>query len=142
MSARANIAIADGEASPVTHTFTPDGDLSEGVARYINFDDSPVLSETLTISVRDSNSSGQDYSIPGKKVSPRKVEMRLKMPISYVDSVSGLTLLDFTNEAVLTFNLHPRTSEQQAENLRKMVEDLMDGHANVTDAIEKGQRIW
>lgn len=70
MSARANIAIADGEASPVTHTFTPDGDLSEGVARYINFDDSPVLSETLTISVRDSNSSGQEsFSAQGRNAS-------------------------------------------------------------------------
>lgn len=142
MSARANIAIVDGESTPVTHTFVPDGTLENGVARWINFDSSPSLSEILTVLVKDSASSGEDYSTPGKKVSPRKVEIRLKDPVTYTDAVSGLTLLDFPNEAVITFNLHPRTTVQQAENLRLMVKGLMDGHANITDAVEKGQKIW
>lgn len=142
MSARANIAIVDGESSPATHTFVPDGTLDNGVARWINFGTSPALSETLTILVKDTTSSGEDYSTPGKKVTPRKVEIRLKQPVTYTDAVSGLTLQDFVNECVITFNLHPRTTVQQGENIRLMVMDLLDGHANVTDAVEKGQKIW
>lgn len=143
MSARANITMADGETSPVTHTFTPDGDIAEGVARYVNRNTTtPAASETFTLSIRDSTSSPEDFSTPGKKVSPRKVEFRLRQPLTYVDAVSGLTLVDFVNEAIVTLNLHPRTSSQQAKNVRKMIEDVMDGKANVTDAIETGEKVW
>lgn len=145
MSARANVAVADGEASPVTHTFTPNGDLANGVIRYRNLNaTTPAASESLTIQVKDSPASTADFSQPGKKVSPRTVEMRLRMPSTYVDAVSGLTLVDYVNEAVCTMLLHPRTTEQQAENIRKMTSALFtETNGNqVLYAIDKGEAIW
>lgn len=145
MVARANVALADGETSPVTHTFTPNGDAANGILRYKNLNTSvPAASESLTISVRDSASTPADISTPGKKVSPRVVEMRLKDPVTYVDGVSGLTLIDFVNEAVITFMIHPRCSEQEAENIRKMCVDLLNvANSNqVGYAVDKGEHIW
>lgn len=145
MSARANIAVADGEASPVTHTFTPNGDLANGVMRYRNLNaTTPAASETCTLQVKDSPSQVQDYSTPGKKVSPRTVEFRLRMPTTYTDAVSGLTLVDFVNEAVGTFLLHPRTTEQQAENIRKMFAAAWtETNGNqLLYAVDKGEHVW
>lgn len=145
MVARANVALADGESSPVTHTFTPNGDLANGVINYRNLNaTTPAASETLSISVRDSNASAADFSQPGKKVSPRVVEMRLRMPSTYTDAVSGLTLVDYVNEAIITFLQHPRTPEQTAENIRKMCIDLLNvANGNqVGYAVDKGEHIW
>lgn len=145
MVARANVAVADGESSPVTHTFTPNGDVSNGVMRYRNFNASaPAASETMTIQVSDSSSSPADFSVPGKKVSPRKVEIRLRQPVTYVDAVSGLTLVDYVNEAIVQILAHPRSPEQTNENLRKMISDaLLATNSNqILYAIDKGEAIW
>lgn len=145
MSARANLALADGEGTPVTHTFTPNGDAANGVMRYRNLNaTTPAASETATILVKDSSASTSDFSQPGKKVSPRTVEMRLRMPATYVDAVSGLTLVDYVNEGVCTFLLHPRTTEQQAENIRVMLSKLLtEANGNqVLYAVDKGEHIW
>lgn len=145
MVARANMAMADGETSPVTHTFTPNGDVANGVMRYRNLNASvPAASESLTLQVSDSTSPYQDFSVPGKKVSPRKFELRLKLPVSYVDSVSGLTLVDFVNEAIVQFLIHPRATEQQAENLRVLTANaLTQTNGNqVLYGVDKGEQIW
>lgn len=145
MVARANVAVADGEGSPVTHTFTPNGDVANGVLKYRNFNSTvPAASETLTILVVDSSALPADFSIPGKKVSPRKVEMRVRYPATYDDETTGLTLVDFVDEAIVTFLIHPRSSEQRAENIRTMVSNLLtqtNGN-QVLYAVDKGEAIW
>lgn len=145
MVARANVAIADGEGSPVTHTFTPNGDLAAEVMRYRNLNASvPAASEILTLSVKDSSSTPADISTPGKKISPRTFEARLRYPATYVDGVSGLTLVDFVDEAIITCLLHPRTSEQRAKNMRLMLINLLtqtNGN-QVLYGIDKGEHIW
>jgi hypothetical protein len=144
MVARANIAVADGETSPVTHTFTPNGDVN-GVLEFRNLNaTTPAASETITLNVAKSNSPTSEFSIPGKKVGPRKIELRLKMPSTYTDAVSGLTLVDFVNEGIVQFLLHPRTTEQQAENIRKMLAaTLTETNGNqVLYAVDKGEAVW
>lgn len=145
MVARANMAMADGETSPVTHTFTPNGDVANGVLKYRNLNASvPAASETVTLQVTDSSASPQDFSVPGKKVSPRKVEFRIKLPVTYVDGVSGLTLVDFVNEGIVQFLIHPRSTEQQAENLRVLSANaLTTANGNqLLYAVDKGESIW
>lgn len=147
MVARANIALDDGESSPVTHTFTPDGenanDPNEKI--YVNRNASvPAASEILYIKVKGSASPTEEYTVPGKKVSPRSVQVRIKDPVTYVDSVSGLTLVDYVNEAIFDIKLHPRTSEQEAKNLMFMVKDLF-AEANGSqfyEAVTLGEKIW
>lgn len=109
MTARANIAVADGEAAPVTHTFTPNGDnAANGVMSFRNLNATvPLASEVITISMKDSSSPASDAATPGKKVSPNVFELRLRYPATYVDATSGLTLVDFIDEAILTINRPP-----------------------------------
>lgn len=145
MAARANIAVTDGAGSPATHTFTPNGGLANGVLMYRNLDASvPAASEGVSLMVKDSSSPVGDVSQPGKKVSPRTVEIRLRDPVTYVDAVSGLTLVDFVNEVVLTFLIHPRASEQAGEDLRVMAGKLLtETNGNqITYAIDKGEHVW
>lgn len=145
MTARANIAQNDGEGTPVTHTFVPDGDIAEGVARWVNRNASvPAASEKITLMVKDSPSQPEEYSTPGKKVSPRVTEYRLRMPVTYVDGVSGLTLIDYTNEVIVRFNLHPRTSEQAAKNLRTLTLNSLGANSGnqIAYAVDKGEKIW
>jgi hypothetical protein len=145
MVARANIAVADGESSPATHTFTPNGDGANGVFNFRNLNTTtPAASETITMSQRDSSSTLSDIQTPGKKVSPCVTEFRVRYPATYVDAVSGLTLVDYVDEAIVTFNRHARSPEQRGENLRKMVSNLLvDGVGTmVTYAIDKGEKVW
>lgn len=145
MTIRANIAVADGEAAPVTHTFTPNGDAANGVFSFRNLNaTTPLASETVTMSQKDSSSTVADSSVPGKKVSPNVTEFRLRYPATYVDAVSGLTLVDFVDEVIITFNRHPRSTEQRGENIRKMASNmLVDGVGTmITYAIDKGEKVW
>lgn len=147
MVARANIALDDGESSPVTHTFTPDGETptNSNEASYVNRNTSvPAASERLLIEVKASSALPEDFSTPGKKVSPRSVKVRVKYPATYTDAVSGLTLVDFVDEAIIDYKIHPRSSEQRAKNLMFMVKDL---HAEANgsqfyEAVTLGERIW
>jgi hypothetical protein len=145
MVARANIAVADGESSPATHTFTPNGDGANGVFAFRNLNaTTPAASETITMSQKDSASPVADVQTPAKKVSPNVTEFRLRYPATYVDAVSGLTLVDYTDEAIVTFNRHPRSTEQRGENIRKMVSNLLADAVGtmVTYAIDKGEKVW
>lgn len=142
MAARGNVIVNDGEAVPVAHTFTPAGDIAEGVAMFHNRNVAvPAATEVFTVSVRTSPSRPEDYSIPGKKVSPRVTEIRFKYPSTYIDAVSGLTLVDFVDEAVYRFMVHPRSTDQRAKNLRTMTSGTM-ATAVIAKAVESGEFIW
>lgn len=126
MPARANLSLNDGESTPVTHVFVPDGDVAPGHARFINANASvPAASEYLFALVQRSSAKGEDYSTPGKKVAPNKVMFRILYPSTYTDAVSGLTLVDFVDEHIYTSLCHPRSSVQRRENGRVMMVNLL-----------------
>lgn len=143
MGERANIAIDDGESTPVTHTFVPNGDRAD-VFAFRNFNASvPAASESITVLVKDSVELPQVYSIPGRKSQPRTVSMRMKLPTTYTDAVSGLTLTDFPVEVNITLQAHPRATEQQCENARVLASNLLiNGGTPVTYAWDKGEHLW
>lgn len=144
MTARANIAVGDGESTPVTHTFVPDGNAAPDVVRYVNRTvATPAAAEVLTLGWKRSTALPEDFSTPGKKVSPRTTEIRLRYPATYVDSTTGLTLVDFVDEAKLTFMGHPRSSDQRMKNLRTMmVNALATSITQISNAIDKGEPVW
>lgn len=144
MSARANVALADGEGSPVTHTFVPNGDLAEGVAAYINRNaTAPAASETLTISVKRSSASPSDIQVPGLKIAPRSTEIRVRYPATYTDVNTGLVLVDFIDESIMSFKIHPRSVQQRAKNLRVMSYScLATAITQVSNAVDLGEAIW
>lgn len=144
MPARGNIAIADGAASPVTHTFTPDKDNGPQDMRWRNLNSSyPFASELFHIKWRDSTSSVADISVPGKVVAPRRVELKLKDPVTYTDSVLGLTLIDFVNEAKVELLVHPRATTQMVDDLVNMIRNsLADAQTMIRDLTDNGNGIY
>lgn len=122
MPARGSFTLADGETVPVNHVFQPDGDLEPNHGRYVNFNAAmPAASEYLFLHGKRSAARPEDYSIPGKKVPPRRVRARLIQPVTYVDSVSSLTLVDYVNEYRVESDIHPRTPSQVVKNGRTIL---------------------
>jgi len=122
MPARGNITLTDGETSPGSHVFVPDGDVSPNHARFINVNASvPAASEYAFVNVQRSSAKAEDYSTPGKKVAPNRFSIRLLYPSTYVEAVSGLTLIDFIDEHIYQSLCHPRSSVQRRENGRIMM---------------------
>lgn len=142
MAARSNIAIADGEAAPVTHTFVPYGDVSEGLAKFLNRNTSvPAASETLTIHVKASSAKSEDLMVPGRVVSPHVVEMRIQYPATYTDSSTGLTLVDYVDLCVCSTRRHPRSTDQRGKNLRFLAFNALS-NTHLSAAIDRSEPVW
>lgn len=139
MPARGNHTFADGESTPVNHTFVPDGDVAVGHARFVNVNASvPAASEYAFVLVQKSSAKAEEYSTPGKKVSPNKCVIRILYPSTYVDAVSGLTLVDYIDEHIYTSLCHPRSTVQRRKNGRKMTVNAINSSTwgdNVHDAM-------
>lgn len=142
MPARGSIVISDGEAIPVTHTFLPDGDVTQGHARYINRNASaPAASEFLFIRVAKGNSKLAVIQQPGAPAAPDVVELKLKYPATYVDAVSGLTLVDFIDECTVKRMTHPRSTVQRRTNLRTLIRGALAA-SQVVSAWDNTETIW
>jgi hypothetical protein len=127
MPSRGNITLPDGESTPINHVFVPDGDVSPNHARFINVNASvPAASEFAFVSVQRSTARAEDYSTPGKKVAPNRCTFRLLYPSTYVEAVSGLTLVDFIDEYIWQSLCHPRSSVQRRENGRTLSAGMMN----------------
>lgn len=147
MVQRANLAAADGEGTPVTHTFTPYGDLVNGtLARWRNYNASnPAASEIMSLSVIESKSSMNDIMTFGRRVEPRVAEWRLYVPVTYVDGNSGLTQIDYPLSLYCKLMAHPRATEQQCKNLRVMGIGMAGQATNANQIIygfDKGEPVW
>lgn len=144
MAARGNIVIADGQGTPVNHTFVPDKDNGPQDLRWRNLNTSyPFASELFNIKWRDSTSSVADISVPGKTVAPRRIELKLKDPVTYTDSVLSLTLVDFVNEAKIELMVHPRATAQQVDDLVNMIRNsLADTQTMIRDLTDNGNGIY
>lgn len=142
MPARGNIAAADGETTPVTHTFVPDGDVGPGNARYINRNAAvPTASEFVLVRLSKSNSKQSVIQTPGAQVNPDIVEVKLKYPSTYTDAVSGLTLVDFVDEVIVKRMTHPRSSYQRRVNSRALIRNIL-GHSQVLQVWDNNESIW
>jgi hypothetical protein len=143
MPARTTISPNDGESTPVAHTFVPHGDVSNGVAAFRNLNATNVAaSEMLTIGTRESLAKPEDYQVPGKVVSPRKWQMKATLPKTFVDSVSGLTLVSRANTMKVESLIHPMSTQQECKNLRFIVGNMLLGTTMVQDTHDLGIPLW
>lgn len=143
MAARGNIAINDGETVPVLRTFVPYGVLpGTRVSQWMKVDTaSPAANEIMTLSVKKQLPSLENVSVPGRKVAPDSTEVRLKIPSKYVDTPTGLTLVDFVDESVTRFNMHPRSATQRRKNLRVLTINALY-HATMVAAVDSSEDVW
>lgn len=142
MSARGSFSINDGESTPVSHTFTPDGDVGPGHLRFINRNAGvPAASEYVFCRVTKSNSALNSIQAPKTQVNPDVFELRVKYPATYTDSATGLTLVDFIDESQVKRMTHPRSSEQRRKNLRTLTVNAVAVGMFVT-AWDKAEAVW
>lgn len=145
MVQRANITADDGETTPVTHTYTPYGALLGGEqARWRNYNSTnPAASEIVTLRTSESKSPLNDIMAYGRRVDPRVTELRLQQFVTFVDTSTGLVMIDYPMTILVKAMVHPRASEQQAKNQRKLAVNLLNNaNANqIIYAFEKGEPV-
>lgn len=78
MSARANVVINDRAATPVAHTYSPDGDDQNGVHIFSEKTGVPAGNPTFTASLKSSN---------GKY----RPSLRLTIPIVQTQTINGIS---------------------------------------------------
>lgn len=78
MAARANLVLTDRAATPVAHTFTPDGDDANGVHVYSEKTGVPASNPRFTAQLRRSN---------GKY----RPSLRLQVPVVQTSTVNGVS---------------------------------------------------
>lgn len=106
MPSMTTIALADREATPVTHTFQPSTP-QNGVARLVNgISGIPVGNESLTVSTRPS----------GRRI---KTKMVLTMPVVQTETISGVSkpVVVRVAYAEVVFTVEDTSSLQERKNL-------------------------
>lgn len=78
MVARTNVVINDRATTPVAHTYSPDGDDSNGVALFSEKTGVPAGNPRLTVSVRP---SGGKY----------RASLRLTIPVVQTQTINGIS---------------------------------------------------
>jgi hypothetical protein len=132
MTQIANIVINDGEATPVAHTFAPDG--NSGLEA--NFAD-----RASGISIGFPKLKFAIAKADGKNQPLNKVRIRLTVP--KLEVISGSAATGFTPAARLAylgtfdgnFIFHERATAQDRKNIRVLLVNLL-GHAATVDTID------
>lgn len=126
MPALGNIAIADAETSPVTHTFAPvttDGSLAILANRSAT---SPQGFETLRVALNQPKTAKSAYTL----------DIGFNDPVEAV--VDSQNVVVRNNSAKLTLNFSPQSTSQERKNTLKLMYNLLN-HATVvamTDTLE------
>lgn len=140
MAARANIAINDGEATPVTHTFKPIGDAVGGVSQWQCLPASGVAvgAELIKLSIRPPMNGSPMY----------KMEARLYLPTLEVTSggtgsgyVAAPTLA-YANQFIITALLHQRSTQQERKNARLLGYNFQGNINPWQNAMELLEAVW
>lgn len=113
MPALQNLAIADRETTPVTHTFVP-RDVKDGTGLVVRNTGVPVGEEKLTVSMR-------------KVGSKFRGKLTLSVPIVQNETVNGVTMPKVvrTGYATVEFTFDETSSTQERTNLQGMVADAL-----------------
>ncbi len=114
MAARSTVILQDREATPVSHSFSPDGDDANGVHVFSEKTGVPIGNSRLTASLRNSN---------GKY----RPSLRLQVPIVQTQTINGVSspVVVRTAYADLTFTFDASSTEQERENVTGMLADAL-----------------
>jgi hypothetical protein len=129
MPALGNIAINDGKATPVTHTFAPvstNGELAQLANRAPSI---PKGYETLAVRVRK----------PGSAQGAYQVETTLVFPV--VQTVNGVDTVVRTSKAVITLHLSQDSTTADRKDIRVLLANLLQ-NSTIATAIENLEPIY
>lgn len=132
MAARANMVITDRAATPVAHTYTPDGDDANGVHVYSEKTSVPAGNPRFTASIRQSN---------GKY----RPTVKLVLPVTQTQTINGVSnpVIVRTAYAEVNFTFDALSSEQErADAVGLLVASLNASQTQINDMIVKLSDIW
>lgn len=132
MAARGNLVLKDRAATPVSHTYTPDGDDANGVHVYSEKTSVPAGNPRFTASLRSSN---------GKY----RPTLKLTVPVMQTQVINGVSspVLVRTAYAEVNFTFDALSSEQErADTVGLMVDALAASQTQLNDMIVKLSDIW
>lgn len=125
MSARGNLVINDRAATPVAHTYTPDGDDKNGVHLYSEKGSVPAGNAKYSIGLRQ---TGGRY----------RGSIRLALPVVQTQTINGVStpLVVRTSYIEVNTSFDPLSSAQErADTVGLLVNSLAAAQAQINDLI-------
>lgn len=125
MSARANLVINDRAATPVAHTYTPDGDDANGVHLFSEKGSVPAGNAKYSISLRN---TGGRY----------RASIRLAVPVVQTQTINGVSspVVVRTAYAEVSTSFDPLSSTQErADCIGLMVNSLAAAQTQINDLV-------
>lgn len=122
MSARTNLVLTDRSETPVSHTFTPDGDDANGVHIFTTKDGVPASSARFTASLRNGN---------GK----HRASLKLAVPITQTQTINGVSnpVIVRTGYAEVNFTFDSLSGPEERANIVGMLRDALDENQTQID---------
>jgi hypothetical protein len=131
MALIANMTLADGQASPVNHTFTAKG-VRNAVAKWKDQVGGVVAGmPVITFSLRESTSAAP----------MTKVTMKVRCPVLETDPSFLVPTVAYENFANIEFAVHQRCTLAERKDLLAYVKNLL-ATTPVGDSVKDGEAIW
>jgi hypothetical protein len=130
----ANVVLTDRKATPVAHTFTPQGITPAGVATVIESSGVPVGNSKLSVSHRVAPASGK-----------HKTELKLAIPVVVNETINGVTnpRVARTAYADVTFTFEATSTTAERNDLVGMLESaLKPANLLVNGTVVNLEDIW
>lgn len=126
-----NTALADREATPVTHTFVP-RDLKDGKGVVVNSTGVPLGEERLSVSMKEATTRYQG-------------EVKLVLPVTQVETINGIDrpTVVRTNYVTLTVSWDKSSTQQERNNaIGLMAAALAPAKVLINDALVKLESVY
>lgn len=132
MAARSNLVINDRAATPVAHTYTPDGDDANGVRLFSEKGSVPAGNPRYTIRLRK---TGGRY----------KAEIRLAIPVVQTQTINGVSTPVVVRTAYIDVNTSfdgVSSAQERADAVGLMVNSLATSQTQINDLVVNLIDIW
>jgi len=133
MAARSNLVLTDRAATPVAHTFTPDGDDVNGVA---------LWSEKGSVPAGNPRFSGRIYQDKGGKY---RASLKLTVPIVQTQTINGVAspVVVRTGYVELNATFDSLSSDQERKDaIGMMASALPAAQAQINDMLISLTPVW
>lgn len=138
MTAIAALTLADGQATPVTHTFNPVNIDSVGVAKWADRSGGIALGyPVVTLSTRNPTAANRNYKITAKVVTP-------VLDISSPSTSTGIQPAPskaYDLVSTIEFVVPERSTLQQRKDILAYVKNFMTG-AVMTSAVQDFESVY
>lgn len=118
-----SLAANDGKATPILHTFVPNG-AKDGVTRFKESDGTPIGDNTVTVSLRQ---VGSKY----------KIRIVVGMPVVVDETINGVVVpkVARTAYADLTLTFDDTSSVQERDDVAAILANLIGGNEATMNSV-------